>query len=131
MSRVTNEFDEHIWTVEYDPEQYTKNNMAIKHLTPKSMKELQRIDVPIWKRRESWRSPLVIFILIGYGIYYTFFGIFWISKWIILSPIIPFVYSKKLCNIEMHKWRVTHAYSNSTQYECLVCQKKKEVTKFS
>lgn len=48
----------------------------IKHLTPKSMNEIQKSDFPFWKRRETIFSPLIIFIGLGYGIYYILFGFF-------------------------------------------------------
>ena len=90
-------------------------------------------DVPFYKRREAWHSPLAVLLIIGYAIYYVAWTTLFVLKWIFISPIRPFTDSKKLCKIGLHKYRkVTdvHGWSsaNETKYKCLICEKQKTVS---
>lgn len=102
--------------------------MTIKHLsgyTDKELKKLNSVDIPIWERRESWRSPAVILILIGYLTYYIFLSIVWILKWTLFSWIWPFAEWQFLCDIGLHKYRVTKETSYNTTFTCKICKKEK------
>jgi len=100
--------------------------MAIKHLTPRTSQELTNME-KFWERKEIWHSPFVIFLLIGYVIYYlylylVFFGIYWPIKWLIFSPIRPFSNSKFLCEQGFHKYRKISRYDDIV---CIICNKHK------
>ena len=59
----------------------TNESMSIKHLTPKTPKEIESL--PFWKRTEVWQSPMAIFLVIGYIIDYIGFGNLGVLKWLL------------------------------------------------
>ena len=105
--------------------------MAIKYLEGRNIKEILPPETPIWERREVWRSPLVIFVLIGYVIYGISYGIFWAFKWIFFSWISPFSNSLFFCKIGFHKWRYIGTDQSYETYVCKRCIKEKKIERDS
>ena len=87
-------------------------------------------DTPFYENSDYWKSPLAIFLFIGYIIYGGCYAIIWITKWLILSPIRPFVNSKFMCKQGFHKYRIVIGKSTTSWeslYKCKVCKKTKIV----
>jgi len=88
-------------------------------------------DIPFYERREYWHSPLAIFLILGFGIAIIGYGLFFIFKWILLTPIRPFTDVKWLCKdeIDLHKYRKIkeNKWDAKTYYKCRICNKEKIV----
>lgn len=99
--------------------------MAIKHLSGRTFKEIfgNADDLPIWKRKEAWASPLAIILVIGYAAYGILFGVWWIIKWILFSWMRPFSNSRFLCKIGFHAYRKVAEDYETTTYLCKICNK--------
>lgn len=85
-------------------------------------------DAPLFKRRELWASPFSPLIVIGCGIYYIGFGIFWFMKWCYYSTIRPFSYSPKICEKGFHKYRPYSRSWESNTYKCNICGQEKTIS---
>ena len=101
--------------------------MAIKHLKPKTFKEMEVVipRVPFWKKTEYWRSPLAIFLIIGFLIYGILYALFYILKWALFSWIRPFTDSPLLCKIGFHKYRKLGEDNSYINFLCEICNKSK------
>lgn len=90
---------------------------------------MENKDIKLWKRPEIWASSLAIFVIIGYFLFIIVFGLWWLLKWIIFSPIRPFTNSKFLCEQGFHKYRVDNAPKENAYFGeprvCIVCGKQK------
>lgn len=98
--------------------------MAIKHLTGYSKEEIRdKINpkVPIWKRKEAWRSPLAFIFIIGYVIYGIGYAIFWLLRFILFSWMRPLTKSTWLCKIGLHRWRFLRSNIDYTFWYCESC----------
>ena len=99
-------------------------------------------DIPFWARKESWQSPLAIFLIAGFIIFGIFYAIFWILKWSLFSWMRPFSNSKFFCKMGFHKYRDDvelesklklklpknkTIISEYSYYICHVCGKRKKV----
>lgn len=84
---------------------------------------------PIWKCRELWVSPFVVFLIIGYILFAIAYGLIWLVKWIIFSPIRPFTNSKWFCEQGFHRYRCVCDMNGGWDklYKCNVCGKEKLV----
>ena len=95
------------------------SEMAIKHLSGYSKKELKKLnpDIPVWKRKELIQSPFIIFIGLGYVFAGIFFAVFMIIRFLFLSPIRGFTDAKWLCKLGVHKMR---KYDHNSEC-CKIC----------
>lgn len=97
--------------------------MAVKHLKPYTEKELRKKnpDIPIWKRREAWISPLAVLLVIGYAIFGIGYAILWVLRLLLLSWMRPFTDAKWLCKLGLHKWRFLNKNHEYTYHYCKAC----------
>jgi hypothetical protein len=90
----------------------------------------EKVDIPFWKWRELWISPIILFLIIGYIAFAITFLFVWLIKWILFSPIRPFTKSVWLCEQGFHRYRKDRCahvgpyfYKHITK--CNVCGKEK------
>jgi len=86
-------------------------------------------DIPFYERREYWRSPLAILLIVGYIIFGILYALSWILKWVLFSWMRPFSNSKLFCQMGFHKYRDDKGANKeddySSHYICRICGKTK------
>lgn len=100
--------------------------MAVKHLPGYSKEEIRdkmSIEIPIWQRKEAWKSPLALIFIAGYIIYGIGYAIFWILRFILISWMRPLTKSTWLCKLGLHRWRYLRRSQEYTYYYCECCFK--------
>lgn len=86
---------------------------------------MEEKDVPIWKRREAWLSPLAVLLVLGFIIFGISYGLYWFVKWLLFSWLRPFSDSEFLCRHGFHKYRLTKISYPYNYYKCIVCGNEK------
>lgn len=87
------------------------------------------IDPPFGEKSEWTNSPYLIFLFIFYLIVCVLYGLFWVVRWILLSPIRPFTNSKWFCKQGFHKYRRQEG-ADYDYFKCIVCNKTKSINEY-